>query len=48
MNKKKYANSLYLEQMEDNFLKELIIICNCFVTRWQWLLYMYTKYEAGY
>ena len=22
--------------------------CNCFVTRWQWLFYMYTKYEIGY
>jgi len=23
-------------------------ICNWVVTRWQWLFYMYTKYEIGY
>ena len=22
--------------------------CNWVVTRWQWLFYMYTKYEIGY
>jgi len=33
---------------------ELIIViiifinCNWVVTQWQWLFYMYTKYEAGY
>jgi len=28
----------------------IIIIINCcwVVTRWQWLFYMYTKYEIGY
>jgi len=28
----------------------IIIIINCtrVVTRWQWLIYMYTKYEIGY
>jgi len=26
----------------------IIINCNCVVTRWQWLFYMYTKYEIGY
>ena len=26
----------------------IIINCNWVVTRWQWLLYMYTKYEIGY
>jgi len=26
----------------------IIINCKCFVTRWQWLFYMHTKYEAGY
>jgi len=26
----------------------VIITCNWFVTRWQWLFYMYTKYEIGY
>ena len=35
------------------FLKIQIIIiifinCNWVVTRWQWLFYMYTKYEIGY
>ena len=25
-----------------------IINCDWVVTRWQWLFYMYTKYEAGY
>jgi len=24
------------------------IYCNWVVTRWQWLFYMYTKYEIGY
>jgi len=26
----------------------IIIDCNWVVTRWQWLFYMYTKYEIGY
>jgi len=26
----------------------IIIYCNWFVTRWQWLFYMYTKYGIGY
>ena len=26
----------------------IIINCNFVVTRWQWLFYMYTKYEIGY
>ena len=26
----------------------IIIKCNWVVTRWQWLFYMYTKYEIGY
>jgi hypothetical protein len=26
----------------------IIISCNWVVTRWQWLFYMYTKYEIGY
>jgi len=25
----------------------IIINCNWVVTRWQWLFYMYTKYETG-
>jgi len=26
----------------------IIINCNWVVTRWQWLFYMYKKYEIGY
>ena len=26
----------------------IIIYCNWVVTRWQWLVYMYTKHEIGY
>jgi len=26
----------------------IIINCNWVVIRWQWLFYMYTKYEIGY
>jgi len=26
----------------------IIINCNWVVTRWQWLFYIYTKYEIGY
>ena len=37
---------------EINFIIIIIIIiiinCNWVVTRWQWLFYMYTKYEIGY
>ena len=26
----------------------IFINCNWVVSRWQWLFYMYTKYEIGY
>jgi len=26
----------------------IFITCNWVVTQWQWLFYMYTKYEIGY
>jgi len=26
----------------------IFIYCNWVVTRWQWLFYVYTKYEIGY
>ena len=26
----------------------MFIYCNWVVTQWQWLFYMYTKYEIGY
>ena len=29
-------------------IKIIFIYCNWVVTRWQWLFYMYTKYEIGY
>jgi hypothetical protein len=29
-------------------LTSVIINCNWVDTRWQWLFYMYTKYEIGY
>jgi len=31
-----------------NIIIITIINCNLFVTRWQWLFYMYTEYEIGY
>ena len=32
-----------------NYIIIIIIMnCNWVVTRWQWLFYMYTKYEIGY
>ena len=31
-----------------NYTIIIIIYCNWVVTRWQWLFYMYTKYEIGY
>ena len=45
------------QQQITTFLTQFIIIiiiiiifiyCNWVVTRWQWLFYMYTKYEIGY
>ena len=32
----------------NNIIIIIIINCNWVVTRWQWLFYMYTKYEIGY
>ena len=26
----------------------VVVNCNWVVSRWQWLFYMYTKYEIGY
>jgi hypothetical protein len=28
--------------------EDICINCSCVVTRWQWLFYMYTKYEIVY
>jgi len=36
---------------DKNLRKGIIIIfinCNCVVTRWQWLFYVYTEHEIGY
>ena len=30
------------------FIIIIIINCNWVITLWQWLFYMYTKYEIGY
>jgi len=35
-----------LEKLETHIII-LIINCNWVVNRWQWLFYMYTKYEIG-
>jgi len=32
----------------ENYIIIIIIYCNWVVTRWQWLFYVYTKYEIGY
>jgi len=32
----------------NNIFIYLFIYSNWVVTRWQWLFYMYTKYEIGY
>jgi len=32
----------------ENVVIIIFIYCNWVVTRWQWLFYMYTKYEVGY
>jgi len=42
------------DNVRSNALSEIIMIiiifinCNWVFTRWQWLFYMYTKYEIGY
>ena len=44
-----YSNNKKNE--DDKKENEIIIIfinCNWVVTRWQWLFYVYTKYETGY
>jgi len=43
--------SFYAKHRMNNDIIIIIIIiinCNWFVTLWQWLFYMYTKYEIGY
>ena len=47
-----YGANVLRPQEEGPWLVGIIIIIiinsNCVVTRWQWLFYMYTKYEIGY
>ena len=49
------CRSEYTSHTRDGYLIIIIIIiiiifiyCNWVVTGWQWLFYMYTKYEIGY
>ena len=50
------TNVAFRTNFEDLWQSAIIIIiifiylfnCNWVVTRWQWLFYMYTKYEIGY
>jgi len=53
MNPGHTATSLFLNIPFDIIIIIIIITttfiyCNLVVTRWQWLFYMYTKYEIGY
>ena len=44
----RYVRPLQAEPMKDDRFGYIFIYCNWVVTRWQWLFYMYTKYEIGY
>jgi hypothetical protein len=40
---------LYLQELYVQHKKlDIFIYCNWVVTGWQWLVYMYTKYEIDY
>ena len=41
-------NNTGLFEMISNKVIIIFIYCNCVVTGWQWLFYMYTKHEIGY
>ena len=43
-----YSVNTQLHIINNNNIIIIIIYCNWVVTRWQWLFYMYTKYEIGY
>jgi len=43
-----YCLNLTLFEMTIIIIIIIIINCNSVVTGWQWLFYMYTKYEIGY
>ena len=38
----------YRDKYTEMHGQQNVKICNWVVTRWQWLFYMYTKYEIGY
>jgi len=42
------AELIHADWRKDIIIIIIIINCNWFVTRCQWLFYMYTQYEAGY
>ena len=42
------SSHLFIEYLVSNIIIIIFINCNWAVTRWQWLFYMYTKYEIGY
>ena len=42
------ASGIYYNNNNNNNNIIIFINCNWVVTRWQWLFYMYRKYEIGY
>jgi len=44
----RYADSQTIQTAVIIIIIIIFINCNWVVTRWQWLFYMYTKYEIGY
>jgi len=43
-----YNRAKHVAEIGQNKIIMIFIKCNWVVTRWQWLFYMYTKYEIGY
>jgi len=46
-----FCHNFSITPFKKNYPLIIIIIfinCNRVITRWQWLFYMYTKYEIGY
>jgi len=48
ISKNKLLEIKYFYLSFNRFIIIIIINCSWVVTRWQWLFYMYTKYEIGY
>jgi len=38
----------WIVQISIKYVIIIFIYCNWVVSRWQWLFYMYTRYEIGY